>query len=82
MNDQSVLPPDDRHVRTGKLFSRVYRYRTLLLERWWVFILCIGLTMGAETIYLRYSPSVFISVGQMIVSIKLNIQQGSLYTKS
>ena len=81
MNDQSVLPPDDRHVRTGKLFSRVYRYRTLLLERWWVFILCIGLTMGAETIYLRYSPSVFISVGQMIVSIKLNIQQGSLYTE-
>lgn len=81
MNDQSVLPPDDRHVRTGKLFSRVYRYRTLLLERWWVFILCIGLTLGAETIYLRYSPSVFISVGQMIVSIKLNIQQGSLYTE-
>ncbi|MEI7532936.1 MAG: polysaccharide biosynthesis tyrosine autokinase [Verrucomicrobiae bacterium] len=81
MNDQSVLPPDDRHVRTGKLFSRVYRYRTLLLERWWVFILCIGLTLGAEAIYLRYSPSVFISVGQMIVSIKLNIQQGSLYTE-
>jgi capsular exopolysaccharide synthesis family protein len=81
MNDQPVLPSDDRHVRTGKLFSRVYRYRTLLLERWWVFILCIGLTLGAEAIYLRYSPAVFVSVGQMIVSIKLNIQQGSLYTE-
>ncbi len=81
MNDQPVMSSEDRHVRTGKFFARVYRYRSLLLKRWWVLMLCIGLALGAESAYIRYSPAVFVSVGQMIVSIKLNIQQGSLYTE-
>ena len=81
MNDQPVMSSDDRHVRTGKFFARVYRYRNLLFKRWWVLLLCGGLALGAESAYLRYSPAVFVSVGQMIVSIKLNIQQGSLYTE-
>jgi capsular exopolysaccharide synthesis family protein len=81
MNDQPQLSSDDRHVRTGKFFARVYRYRNLLVKRWWVLLICLGLALGAETLYLKYTPPVFISVGQMIVSIKLNIQQGSLYTE-
>jgi len=81
MNNQPGMSAEDRHVRTGKFFARVYRYRKLLLRRWWVLVLCLGLALGAETGYLRYSPVVFVSVGQMIVSIKLNIQQGSLYTE-
>lgn len=81
MNDQTVNSSDDRHVRTGKFFARVYRYRNLLFKRWWVLIICLGLALGAEMAYLRYTPPVFFSVGQMIVSIKLNIQQGSLYTE-
>ena len=81
MNEQSILPPDDRHTRTGKFFARAYRFRSLLFRRWWVLLLCAGLSLGAELAYLRFSPAVFVSVGQMIVSIKLNIQQGSMYTE-
>ena len=81
MNDQSVIASDDRHVRTGKFFARVYRYRNLLVKRWWVLLICLGLSMAAETLYLKYAPAIYVSVGQMIVSIKLNIQQGSLYTE-
>lgn len=81
MNDQPVISSEDRHIRTGKFFARVYRYRILLFKRWWLLVLCLGLALGSETAYLRYSPAVFVSVGQMIVSIKLNIQQGSLYTE-
>ena len=81
MNDQTAITTEGRHVRTGKFFARAYRYRSLLLKRWWVLLICTGLALGAETIYFRYSPTVFVSVGQMIVSIKLNIQQGSLYTE-
>ena len=75
------MSSEDRHVRTGKFFARMYRYRSLLLRRWWILLLCIGAALGAETAYLRYSSAVFVSVGQMIVSIKLNIQQGSLVTE-
>ena len=75
------MSSEDRHVRTGKFFARMYRYRSLLLRRWWILLLCIGAALGAETAYLRYSSAVFVSVGQMIVSIKLNISQGSLVTE-
>jgi capsular exopolysaccharide synthesis family protein len=81
MNNQPATVTEDRHIRTGKFFAKVYRYRNLLLKRWWVFILCAGLALGAELLYLRYTPPVFVSIGQMIVSIKLNISQGSLYTE-
>jgi len=81
MNEPSVSAAENRHVSTGKFFARVYRYRSLLFRRWWVLLICIGLALGVESIYLRYSPPLFVSVGQMIVSIKLNVQQGSLYTE-
>jgi capsular exopolysaccharide synthesis family protein len=81
MNNPPVPATEDRHIRTGKFFARVYRYRRLLLGHWWIFILCAGLAMGAEYLYLHYAPPVFVSVGQMIVNIKLNYQQGSLYAE-
>jgi len=81
MNQPPVISAEDRHVRTGKFFARVYRYRNLLFKRWWVLLICLALALGAETVYLKYSPTLFVSTGQMIVSIKLNIQQGSLYTE-
>jgi capsular exopolysaccharide synthesis family protein len=81
MNNQPVIVAEDRHVRTGKFFARVYRYRNLLVKRWWVLVICAGIALGAESAYLRFSPTMFVSVGQMIVSIKLNISQGSLYTE-
>jgi capsular exopolysaccharide synthesis family protein len=80
-NNPPAIATEDRRVRTGKLLSRMHRYRSLLLKRWWVLIICIGLALGAGTLYFRVTPPVFISVGQMIVSIKLNTQQGSLYTE-
>jgi capsular exopolysaccharide synthesis family protein len=81
MNNQPGIATEERHVRTGKFFARIYRYRSLLLRRWWILLICLGLALAGEFAYLRYTPPVFVSVGQMIVSIKLNIQQGSLYTE-
>jgi capsular exopolysaccharide synthesis family protein len=79
MNDQSVAPSSERHVQAGKFFVRLYRYRTLLLKRWWVLFISIAIGLAVEAVYLRYAPPVFTSVGQMIVGIKLNIEQEGLY---
>src|SRR5665213_1210313 len=81
MNEQPVISSDNRHIRAGKFFARAYRYRKMFLRRWWVLLLCAGLGLAAEMVYLHYAPPVFVSVGQMIVSIKLNISQDSLYTE-
>ena len=81
MNDQPVISAGDRHLRTGKLFARLYRYRKLLLRHWWILLVFVAVALGVETLNLRFAPVVFSSVGQMMVSIKLNIQQGSLYSE-
>src|SRR5665213_173190 len=81
MNEQPVISSDNRHTRAGKFFARAYRYRKMLQRRWWVLLVCAGLGLAAEMVYLHYASPVFISLGQMIVSIKLNISQDSLYTE-
>src|SRR5450759_1921960 len=81
MKEDSAATAHDRHAWGRKLFSRVQRYRNLLLHRWWVLVVCLVLALGIEAVHIRFTPPEFISVGQMIVSIKVNTQQGSLYTE-
>jgi succinoglycan biosynthesis transport protein ExoP len=81
MNEEPSLVTHDRSAWTARFFARLQRYRNLLVKRWWVLIICAGLAAGGEAVYLWLSPPKYVSVGQMIVGIKLNIEQGALYTE-
>lgn len=81
MNEDLAPAAPDRHAGGRKFYSRLQRYRNLLQRRWWVLAVCLMLALGIEALILRLAPPVFASVGQMIVNVKLNIQQSSLYTE-
>ena len=81
MNEEQEFAPIDRPKTTARFFSRLHRYRNLFLRRWWVLALAVGLALASMAAYMQMAPQEFISAGEMIVSIKLNIQQGSLYTE-
>jgi capsular exopolysaccharide synthesis family protein len=81
MNEEPSPVTHDRPAWTARFFARLQRYRNLLAQRWWVLFLCAGLALGGEAVYLWLSPPEYASIGQMIVNVKLNIQQGSLYTE-
>ena len=81
MNEEPAPVMHDRPAWTARYFARLQRYRNLLAQRWWVLILCAGLALGGEAVYLWSSPPDYASVGQMIVNVRLNIQQSSLYTE-
>jgi polysaccharide biosynthesis transport protein len=81
MNEEQGLVTHDRSAWTARFFSRLHRYRNLFSRRWWVLVVCTGLALAAMAAYIRYSPTEYVSAGQMIVSIRLNIQQGSLYSE-
>src|ERR1039458_3892211 len=81
MNEEQGLVTHDRSAWTARFFSRLHRYRNLLRRRWWVLLVCTGLALAAMAGYIRVAPVEFVSVGQMIVSMRLNIQQGSLYSE-
>ncbi len=61
--------------------TRLSRYRRLLLRRWWVPVLCAGLGIVVQGLRSQFESPTFTSVGRMIVSIKLNITEGSVYTE-
>ena len=77
IEDFSVAKPD-RTAWINKLHARIQRYRNLLLKRWWVLLITIPVAVGVEAWRLADAPPQFSSVGQMIVNIKLNTQQGSI----
>jgi capsular exopolysaccharide synthesis family protein len=81
MNEEQGLVTHDRSAWTARFFSRLHRYRNLFRRRWWVLVVCMGLALAAMVAYIRNAPTEYVSVGQMIVSIRLNIQQGSLYSE-
>lgn len=81
MNEESEPIVQDRHTGSRKFYALLQRYRNLLARRWWVLVVCLLVALGVQVLLLKRAPAVFTSVGQMIVNVKLNIQQNSLYTE-
>jgi polysaccharide biosynthesis transport protein len=81
MNDQADQAKADRSNSKAHFHARVSRYRNLLREKWWVLALgaIVGLVVQGGLVW--YAPPSFASIARMIVSIKLNIAEGSVYTE-
>src|SRR5881398_3560885 len=62
-------------------FTRMYRYKSLLLRRWWILLLtiCCGLFVEAWLIF--QTPPSFQSTSKMMMAGKLNINQGPVYSE-
>ncbi len=63
------------------LITRLYRYKSLLLRRWWIPVLtiCLGLFVQAWLIY--QTPPSFLSASKMMLAGKLNISQNAVYSE-
>ena len=81
MNDETVQPPHDRSVARARFVARFQRYANLLRKQWWVLALGLALGLAVQGILSRFAAPSFTSVGRMIVSIKLAIAEGSVYTE-
>jgi succinoglycan biosynthesis transport protein ExoP len=81
MSEQADHPRTDRSNLRARFHARLSRYRSLLRRRWWVLVLGAILGMAVQGALTRSERVSFSSVGRMIVSIKLNIAEGSVYTE-
>src|SRR5438477_5192894 len=61
--------------------TRLHRYKSLFLRRWWIPVLttCLGLFVEAFLIY--QMPPSFLSASKMMLAGKLNISQGAVYSE-
>ena len=81
MNESLPLPPVDRATRSAHFHSRMLRLRSRLRRHWWIPTLTLLAGLTVQGVILRRQPPSFIALGQMIVSIKLSIPEGSVYNE-
>jgi succinoglycan biosynthesis transport protein ExoP len=66
---------------SAAFITRLHRYKSLFLRRWWIPVLtiCLGLFVEAFLIYQR--PPEYMSGGKMIVAGSMKIPQGAIYSE-
>jgi polysaccharide biosynthesis transport protein len=81
MSDHSEQGKVDRSTTRAHFHARLSRYTSLLRRKWWVLILGALVGVGIQSVRHVTAVPLFASLGRMIVSIKLNIAEGSVYTE-
>src|SRR5437588_3141445 len=61
--------------------TRLHRYKSLLLRRWWIPVLTICLGLFVEAFLAYQTPPSFLSASKMMLAGKLNIAQGAVYSE-
>jgi polysaccharide biosynthesis transport protein len=66
---------------SAAFITRLHRYKSLFLRRWWIPVLttCLGLFVEAFLIY--QMPPSYLSSSKMMLAGKLNIAQGAVYSE-
>src|SRR5947208_15782602 len=66
---------------SATFITRLHRYKSLFLRRWWIPVLtvCLGLFVQAFLIYQR--PPAYLSTSKMMMAGKVHIPQGASYSE-
>jgi len=66
---------------SAAFITRLHRYKSLLLRRWWIPVLTICLGLFVEAFLIYQTPPQFQSNSKMMLAGKLNIAQGAVYSE-
>src|SRR3982751_481824 len=61
--------------------TRMHRYKSLLLRRWWIPVLTVCLGLFVEAFLIYQTPPQYQSTSKMMLAGKLNIAQGAVYSE-
>lgn len=66
---------------SAAFITRLHRYKSLLLRRWWIPVLTVSLGLFVEAFLIYQTPPQFQSNSKMMMAGKLNIAQGAVYSE-
>jgi succinoglycan biosynthesis transport protein ExoP len=66
---------------SAAFITRLHRYKSLLLRRWWIPVLTICLGLFVEAFLIYQTPPQYQSTSKMMMAGKLNIAQGAVYSE-
>ena len=76
MNEPEVSAPN-RAVRSALFYNSLHRYRNLLRKLWWLLVVTLVLGLGGAGYVVWVTPPSYVSLGRMIMSIKINTSGGT-----
>jgi hypothetical protein len=80
--DEEYAPIQQSRTAFATRFSNLlYQYKRLLFQYWWLPLLTLGLSEGIQLFLLKHAPLAFVSVGRMIVNVKLSIPSANVYNE-
>src|SRR5437870_13040588 len=81
---QAPIPAVERSTPaawSNTLVTRLHRYKSLLLRRWWIPVLTICLGLFVEAFLIYQTPPKFYSASKMIMAGSLKLAQGAIYSE-
>jgi len=79
--DQIQSGPRQRLMFITRVSNKLHRYKILLGSKFWILLVTIGLGVAVQFVLSRHAPPMFLSVGRMIVNLKLSIPDAQAYTE-
>jgi succinoglycan biosynthesis transport protein ExoP len=81
VSEQGHNPTHERHAWRARFNSRLNRFRNLLFSKWWIPLLTVVAGLGVEGILWRLEKPMFVSMGRMIMGIKIAVSEASVYNE-
>jgi uncharacterized protein involved in exopolysaccharide biosynthesis len=66
---------------SNSFVTKLHRYKSLLVRRWWIPVLTICLGLFVEAFLIYQTPPSFLSQSKMMMAGKLNIPQAAIYSE-
>ncbi len=81
MSEEAVEYSYSRSATKAQFTGKLRHYRDLVVRKWWVLVLGAVGGVLVEAAVARFQAPSFVSVGQMIVNVKLSLPQGAVFTE-
>jgi len=65
----------------ARFFNQFNHFKKLLFRYWWIPLLAIGISLGIQMFLLKRVQPAFVSVGRMIVNVKLSLPNANVYSE-
>src|SRR5258706_5587260 len=79
--EQRANPTHERYAWRARFLSRLNRFKNLLASKWWIPLITVVIGLGVEGALWRVEKPLFVSVGQMIMGIKIAVTEASVYSE-
>src|ERR1043166_6362486 len=79
--EQGLNPAHERDAWRGRFLSRLHRFNNLCAAKWRIPLITVTIGLALEGTLWRLEKPLFVSIGRMIMGIKIAVTEASVYSE-